>query len=120
MLDLLVECELEAKLVSSLDIVGCGTTSLRTLVAPEVGRVDDLAGERGHVAVGVLTGVSVVTTDSLAVDNETVHDVMSVGPQGRKQREDKSGLHVVKRMNMFKRSECKKVGKANVLVGIEC
>lgn len=87
-LDLLVVGELEANLVASLDGVGGNTTSLSALVAAKVGRVNNLAGERGHVRVGVLAGVSIVTTDGLVVDHKTVEDVVGVDHQGRKERED--------------------------------
>lgn len=112
MLNLLVVEELEAELVTSLDVVGGNSSGFSALVAPQVGRVDDLVGERRHVGVGVLTGVSIVATDSRTVDDEAVEDVVGIGPQGRKQSEKSNRLHVVeKRVNMFKRSESKKLEK---------
>ena len=87
-LDLLVESELEANLVTGLDGVGGNTSSLGSLVAPQVGGVDDVGSERGHVGVGVLAGVSIVTTNGLVVDHEAVEDVVRIDRQGRKKRED--------------------------------
>jgi len=69
-LDLLVVGKLEAELVAGLDSVGAGAAGLSTLVAAEVGGVDNLAGEGRHVRVAVLAGVGVVTTDGGAVDDE--------------------------------------------------
>lgn len=109
-LNLLVEEELEANLVTSLDSVGGSAAGLGSLVAAEVGRVDNVVGERGHVRVGVLTGVGVVTTDGLVVDGQNVEDVVGIGSHGRrKQSEERTSLHVgseKRELNIFKRNEC--------------
>jgi hypothetical protein len=91
-LDELVVEELEAKLVTSLDGVGGSVAGSGALVAAEVVAVHQLAGEGWHVRVAVLASVGIVATDGLSVDNQTVEDVMGVGTEGRKQREESNCL----------------------------
>ena len=91
----LVEEELEAELVTGLDSVGGGVAGLSALVAAEVVRVDNLVGERRLVRVGVLTSVGVIAANGVAVDDETVEDVVGVSAKGRSQGEESSDLHVV-------------------------
>ena len=85
---------LEAQLVSSLDSVRCRVASLGSLVAAEIGRVEQLAGKGRHVRVGVLAGVGIVATNGRSVHDQTVEDVVRVGTERRKQSEDSDGLHI--------------------------
>lgn len=77
--DHFVEGELETNLVASLDIVGLGEGTLRSLVADEVGRANDVGGIGGHVRVGVLADVGVVGSNGGVVHNELREDVVCVG-----------------------------------------
>jgi hypothetical protein len=85
---------LEAQLVAGLDGVGWRAASLGSLVAAEIGRVEQLAGEGRHVRVGVLARVGIVATDGRSVHDQTVEDVVRIGAERRKQSEDSDGLHI--------------------------
>lgn len=92
MLYKLIVPDLESDLVTGLDSVSRGVASGGALVAAEVVGVYHLAGVRWHVIVAVLTSVGVIATNSIAVDDETGEDVMSIGKR-REQREKSDGLH---------------------------
>ena len=94
-LNKLVEEELEAELVASLDSVGGSVAGDSALVATEIIAVNDFRRERWVVGVAVLARVGIVTSDSLAVDDEAVEDVVGVGTKGRNESEEGSDLHVV-------------------------
>jgi hypothetical protein len=114
-LDPLVEEDLEADLVTGLDGVGTGVAGDGTLVAAEVGRVDDVIGDDGVERVGVLAGIGVLAANGLVVDHEDVENVVGIGRHGRRQKgEESTSLHGVGRekseMNIC--SEEKKVVKS--------
>jgi hypothetical protein len=98
---------LEAELVTSLDGVGGSVASDSTLVAAKVVAVHQLAGQRWVVAVGVLASVRILATNGLSVDDQAVEDVMRVGTEGRKQREESNCLDHFEKM---RRSEAKANG----------
>ena len=118
-LNLLVEEELEANRVTSLDGVGARVAGLGSLVAPKVGRVDNVFGVRGLVRVGVLAGVGVFASDSLTFVGHEVEDVVGVDSQGgRQQREERASLHgeserreleYIQKKRMWKRRDESKV-----------
>ena len=87
MLDEFVVEDLEAKLVPCFDCVSGGFLVQRTLVATQVVRVDQLAGDGRVVRVGILANIGIFSSDVGTVDDQTVEDVMRISTKGRKQRE---------------------------------